>query len=418
MIMIVVITILTLINNVVSAENISISAEAATLIDYDTGEVLYEKNSHVKLYPASTTKMLTAILAVENSELSETVTVNQDVINLTYGSHIALEPGETLTMEQMLHALLIPSANDAALAIAIHVGGSVENFTRMMNAKAIEIGAVDSNFINPNGLHDDRHVSSAHDLALIGRYAMNNETIRNIVNKVTYEIPPTNKKSEPRHLKVTNKLLFSNETIDVNGKNVPIRLDYASGVKTGYTSDASNCLVSYAEKDGQRLISVILKAGSNNEVYRNTHILFDYGFNSFKSEVLRHENEFIINAPVVDGVSPVISGVMDRDISFMVPNGEGSDIEEKVTLIDNLVAPISKGQILGQVEFIKEGNIIAGGNILATDVVQVDPMTTKTMKILKNWYWYVFGILFLIRLYNMQRRKAIRRRRRRNARRR
>ena len=148
-------------------------------------------------------------------------------------------------MEQMLHALLLPSANDAALAIAKHVGGSIENFISMMNQKASELGALDTNFVNPNGLHDDRHVSSAYDLALIGRYAMSNETIRSIVDKVTYEIPPTNIKTETRYFKTTNKLLFSSELIDKNGELVAARYDAASGVKTGYTSQAMNCLVSY-----------------------------------------------------------------------------------------------------------------------------------------------------------------------------
>lgn len=390
------------------AETLDIDGQAAILIDYDTGEILFQKNSHLKLYPASTTKMMTAILAVEHSSLNELVTVDQEIVSLTKGSHIALEPGEVLTMEQMLHALLLPSANDAALAIAKHVGGSIENFVTMMNQKANELGALDTNFVNPNGLHDDRHVSSAYDLALIGRYAMNSEVIRSIVDKVTYEIPPTNIKTETRYFKITNKLLFSSELIDKEGELVPARYEAASGVKTGYTSQAMNCLVSFAEKNDQRLIAVVLKA-DGNMVYSDSQKLLDYGFENYSNTVIATTNEFIENIGITDGDAPFIAGVLDRDITYPVSESNSNMIEQKITLNENLNAPIDKGQILGQVEYLVDGKVVGGGNIISTASVEVDPLTVMPGKLLSRWYLLVFGAYFVMRVMILQRKKKRRR---------
>lgn len=386
------------------AETLNINGEGAILIDYDTGEILFQKNSHLKLYPASTTKMMTAILAVEHSSLNELVTVDQEVVSLTKGSHIALEPGEVLTMEQMLHALLLPSANDAALAIAKHVGGSIENFISMMNQKASELGALDTNFVNPNGLHDDRHVSSAYDLALIGRYAMSNETIRSIVDKVTYEIPPTNIKTETRYFKTTNKLLFSSELIDKNGELVAARYDAASGVKTGYTSQAMNCLVSYGEKNGQRLIAAVLKA-DGNMVFSDSQKLLDYGFENYSNTIVASANQFIDNITIADGEAPFIAGILDRDIVYPVSEANSNLIEQRVQINENLVAPIDKGQILGQVEFLIDGKVIGGGNIISTVSVQVDPLSVMPGKLISKWYLFVFGAYIVMRILILQKKK-------------
>lgn len=412
LILICIITILLPITNVF-AETLNINGEAAILMDYDSGETLFEKNSHLKLYNASTTKMLTAILAVENSSLDELVTVDQEVVSLTKGSHISLEPGEVLTMEQLLHALLISSSNDSALAIAKHVGGTIENFISKMNQKANELGALDSNFVNPNGLHDDRHFSSAYDLALIGREAMNNEIICNIVGKVTYEIPPTNMKTDSRYLKTTNKLLYSTELIDRNGTLVPIRYEYASGVKTGYTPQSMNCLVSYGEKNNQRLISVVLKS-DGNMVFSDTQELLDFGFDNFSNTPIANLNEFIDNIPVIDGEYPVVAGVLDRNIMYPTSEANLNMIEKKVAFQDNLQAPIDKGQILGQVEYLLDGKVIGGGNILSTNFVEVDSTTVMPGKFLSKWYLFVFAFYFIMRLYVLQKRSKRRRNLRKN----
>ena len=389
-------------------EDLNLSGEAAILIDYDTKAILYEKNINEQLYPASTTKMITAILAIERGNLDDIITVDQEVVDLTKGSHIALEPGEELTLEEMLYALLVQSANDAALAIGKYVSGSVDAFVQLMNEKAKEIGATNTNFSNPNGLHVDTHVSTAHDLAMIAQYAMHNETFRHYVNTVTHTIEPTNIKTEPRYLKNTNKLLFSSEKIDLDGKAIPAKYEYASGVKTGYTSQAQNCLVSFAEKNDQRLIAVVMKS-NGNYVYSDTHKLLDYGFDNFRNTTIAYANEFIDNIKISKGLQPVVAGVLDKTIVYPLLNGNISEIERKVTFNESLEAPINKGAVLGKVEYLLDGETIGESNIISTMNVELDPMTKTYNKILSKWYLFVFALIVILRIMVLKNRKRKRR---------
>ncbi len=197
--------------NLSYAESLNLSGESAILIDMDTGQVLYAKNPHMKLQPASTTKIMTGILAIENGNMEDYVTIDDEIVKLTDGSHIALEPGEQVKFKDLLNALLIESANDAALALAKHISGSIDGFVKMMNDKAKEIGALNTNFVNPNGLTDENHLTTAYDLSLMAKYAMRNEIFREVVKNYTYIIPVTNKKNEERYLKSANKLLYSTQ---------------------------------------------------------------------------------------------------------------------------------------------------------------------------------------------------------------
>ncbi|MDX9917443.1 MAG: D-alanyl-D-alanine carboxypeptidase family protein [Gudongella sp.] len=404
--LVIIMIIFTLISSITPAyaDSLSLLAPSSILIDYDTGEVLYDNNSSMKTYPASTTKMMTAILAVENGNFSDVVTVDDEIVSLTKGSHVALEPGEQLTLEQLMYAMMLPSANDAALAIAKHIGGTLDNFIRMMNEKARVIGALDTNFVNPNGLHKDDHYSSAHDMALIGRYAMQYDVIREIVNTVTYEIPPTNKKTEARYLKITNKLLFSTEKLNIDGKLVDAKYDGASGIKTGYTPEAMNCLVSYAERGGQRLIAAVMMADGNGN-YCDTHTLLDYGFENFQNRHIAFANEYIDNVTVENGELPYVAGILDREIIYPVSNDTYALIQREITLEENLTAPVEKGQILGKVDYLLNGKVIAGGNIISTANIAADPMLKLSNRLISKWYYFVFGLMILMRLYVIQKRK-------------
>jgi D-alanyl-D-alanine carboxypeptidase (penicillin-binding protein 5/6) len=308
----------------------------------------------------------------------------------------------------MLYALLVQSANDAALAIGKYVSGSVDAFVQLMNEKAKEIGATNTNFSNPNGLHVDTHVSTAHDLAMIAQYAMHNETFRHYVNTVTHTIEPTNIKTEPRYLKNTNKLLFSSEKIDLDGKAIPAKYEYASGVKTGYTSQAQNCLVSFAEKNDQRLIAVVMKS-NGNYVYSDTHKLLDYGFDNFRNTTIAYANEFIDNIKISKGLQPVVAGVLDKTIVYPLLNGNISEIERKVTFNESLEAPINKGAVLGKVEYLLDGETIGESNIISTMNVELDPMTKTYNKILSKWYLFVFALIVILRIMVLKNRKRKRR---------
>ncbi len=391
--------------------NLNLQSEGSVLIDYDTGKVLYDNNMDKLLYPASTTKIMTAILAIENSNLEDIVTVDQEVVSLTEGSHIALEPGERLTMEQLLYALLVQSANDSAFAIAKHVSGSIEGFVQLMNQKAKEIGATNTNFINPNGLHEDEHITNAYDLALIGRYAMENEIFRKFVNTSKYTIEPTNKKTEARYLWNTNNLLAGNALINVDGVNVPYKYEGASGVKTGTTSQAGNCLVSFAQRDGQRLIAVVLKASGEANLYADSHKLLNYGFTTFDNSILAHKNEFVENIQIKDGNQQYVAGVMNEDFTYPVTADSMDNIERKIVLRENLQAPIKKGDLLGVSEFYLDGENIGKSNIISTMDIELDPSTGLVYRILSKWYVFLLFGLVVLRVQVLQRKKRRRTRR-------
>ena len=243
-----------------------ISSPSAILIDSKTGRVLYEKECDVKRYPASTTKIMTGILCIELGSLNDIVTIGTNPSQIERGSsQIYLIPGEQLTLEQLLYAMMLESANDASIAIAEHISGSVEEFVKLMNKRAKELGANDTNFVNPHGLHDDNHVTTARDLALIAKHAMTLPKFREVVATVNYTIPETNKQPARDYITNSNKLIWK--------INKTYSYDYAIGIKTGYTTKAKNNLVAGALKDDMELISVVMNENSTNSssnMYTNT----------------------------------------------------------------------------------------------------------------------------------------------------
>ena len=254
-------------------EGPALGAEAAVLMDFNTGTVLYSKNIHEELYPASTTKMMTALLTIENTTMDEIVTFSHDAIfNVdSDSSRIGIDVGEQMTVEQCLYGLMLGSANEVAYALAEHVGGSLEGFVNMMNERALALGCNNTHFINANGLPDENHYTSAYDLALIARECYKNEAFANISGTRTFTIPATNIQSQER--------IMDNHHLMVHG--FKYQYDGFIGGKTGYTRDARQTLVSCAERNGLRLICVIMKEESPDQ-FLDTQKLFDYGFDGFQ----------------------------------------------------------------------------------------------------------------------------------------
>lgn len=261
-----------------------VSAESAILIEAETGTILYAKNIHEQEYPASTTKILTTLIASEQCALDEVVTFSHDaVFGIPRGSnHIAMNEGDTLTMEQCLNAILIRSANEVSYAVAEHIGGTWEGFAEMMNERARELGCVDSNFVNPNGLPDENHYTSAYDLAMIGRAFFANEMLCKISTTSILRIP-----------KEKEDLVEWNQMALLQGRQYAY--EYLVGCKTGYTDAARSTLVSCAEKDGLKLICVVMR-DENPYHYEDTISLFDYGFANFdKVNVSQTETKYNID---------------------------------------------------------------------------------------------------------------------------
>lgn len=307
-----------------------IAATSAILVDGGTNQVLYEKNADKQLANASTTKVLTGIIVLDRCNLQDRVTVSNRAAS-TPEQSIWLKEGEVLTVEQLLNALLIQSANDAAVALAEYVAGSVESFAEIMNQTATGLGATNSNFVTPNGLDDPNHHTSARDLALITSYAMRNPEFRKIITTESYEIPwPDNPWS--RVCENHNKLL------DI--------YSFATGVKTGYTNKAGKCLVGSASKNGRELISVVLNGGDN--YFNDTVSLMEYGFNDFVQVVYARAGEELFQAEVGNMPESATAGVPLNDVTALVRKDQvATSLDADLLHPVWLDYPVEEGQEIG-----------------------------------------------------------------------
>jgi D-alanyl-D-alanine carboxypeptidase (penicillin-binding protein 5/6) len=342
-----------------------IVGQAGLVMDVLTGKVLYEKNAHSPFEPASTTKIMTAILALEKGNLSDIVVTSEEPLRVD-GSRIYLEEGEKLTLEQMLYGMMLNSGNDAAVAIAEHIGGDIESFVKMMNAKAREIGAYHTTFVNPSGLPDEGHLTTAYDLALISRYALLNlPEFRKIVSTKTLEIPWQAEEWD-RQLINLNKLLWNYEGAD--------------GVKTGYTSTAGRTLVASATRDGWQLISVVLKSDAN--IWSDSMALLDYGFENFEIKNLVGKNSDVAEEDVKYG-DPV--KLVTKDGLTSVVKKNDLPISKKLVINQDIKAPVSKGEVLGQLIFYQGEEQLGSVNLIAANDVK--------RKIYTFWWFWPLTII-------------------------
>lgn len=250
-----------------------IDSATAAVMDIDTGTFLYTKGSTEKMYPASITKIMTALLAIENCDLDDEITFSEIVYDLEEGSsHLGIQPGEKMRLEDAVYGLMLASANDIANGIAEYIGGSLSGFADLMNARAQELGCVNTHFANPHGLYQDDHYTCAHDMALIAAAAYQNPVFREIVTTREYTIPETNLTEEERSFLNHHKMMHGDEEY---------YQDWCTGGKNGYTSQCLNTLVTYGEKDGKCLVSVVLRAEGADVAYWDTTEIMEYGFDEF-----------------------------------------------------------------------------------------------------------------------------------------
>ncbi|SHJ82551.1 D-alanyl-D-alanine carboxypeptidase family protein [Paramaledivibacter caminithermalis] len=380
---------------------IDISSESGVLIDFETGEVLFEKNAHKQMYPASTTKIMTAILTLENANLNDKVIIDKEA-PFTEGSRMYVKEGEEFTVDQLLHALLIESANDSAVALAKHISGSTEEFAKLMNKRAKELGALNTHFTNPHGLPDENHVTTAYDLAMIAKYGMTIPKFREIVKTIRYQIPATEKTPEIRYFRNRNRLLHGvgpGNKIKYNGEWIDIKYDIVDGIKTGYTSKAGQCLVSTAFKDNRRVISVVLKAIRTN-VYLDSRTLIDYGFNNFKKINVVNSGTKLKTIEIENGIEKNLDLITQDSISKIVPKDYNeSNIKMAIELNPEIKAPISKGEALGKVIYSINNEIIGKTNLIAKNSIDEKQIykIVKRIKDPKNMSFFkiVLGIIVL-----------------------
>lgn len=348
-----------------------VSAYSYMLFDQNTGNILASENIDDKVYPASTTKILSAIVILENAELDEIVTVTDEAYwNIIVGSSSAgIVEGEQMTVENMLYCMMLASANEAANALAIHVAGSIENFVGMMNLKAVQLGAYDSNFVNPNGLHDENHYTTAHDMGIITKYALKDETFAQIVKTAQKTIPETNMNPEKK-VYTTNYLIYR--------KTDPRYYEYANGIKTGTTTPAGNCLISQAEKNDMQLITLIFGCEKDpgtgeNMVFYKAKELFEWGFSNYYTATLVEQLQPKITIPVrLSSQNDYISLKTATDVTGLVPNDyDESKLEFKYSVPENVDAPIAVDEKLGTLQVSYDGVYYGTIDLLAVNDVEM-----------------------------------------------
>lgn len=348
-------------------------SRAAILMDNKTNKILYDKNSNERMFPASTTKILTAILVLENCDLNEIVTASYDaVMSIPEGYVTAnIDGDEQLTVEQLLQLLLVHSANDAANVLAEYVGGSIESFVSMMNTKVNELGLTNTHFTNAYGLQDDNHYTTAYDLSVIMQYCLKNDDFRRIAGSASCSIPATNK-SDVRSYTSTNQLLVPSN---------PNYYSYVTVGKTGFTTEAGECLVSCAYKNDLELICVVLGGTVVDGVstrFSESKTLYEYGFSNFSLKNIANPGDIITQIEVPNATSDTKSlELAFTDSIYALVNT--SDLETNYTpeiqLHSDISAPITQGDVLGSVVYTIDGiqytsDIVATHNVEASQLLQ------------------------------------------------
>ena len=352
---------------------LDLSCESAILISQDTGEVLYEHNAHEKLRPASVTKVMTILLIMEEIDsgrlsYSDKISCSEKASSMG-GSQIWLDTKEELTVDEMLKAICVVSANDCTVAMAEHIAGSEEMFVNRMNERAKELGMNDTTFKNCHGIDEDGHETSSYDIALMSR-----ELLRNHPSITKYTtIWMDSLRDGKSELVNTNKLIRNYQG--------------ATGLKTGSTSLALFNLSASATRDDLSLIAVIMRAPSTKERFSCARKLLDYGFSTFKYKKFAEKDVEVMNVPINKGVvSEVSVKYADTSGKIMNKKSEGN-IEQEIIINDNVSAPIEAGQVLGKVEFKVDGEVVASVDLVAENDVAKLNIFTMGKRILEKWFY-------------------------------
>lgn len=374
-----------------------ITAPNLLLGEINSKRILYEKNASEKIYPASVTKLMTAILVVENCELDEIVTVSENAVFSVPSGYVNanLQVGEELTVEDLLYVMLIPSANDAANVLAEHVGGSIESFSTMMNTRAKELGCIGSNFTNPSGLQEREHYTTTRDLYLIAREAITKPIIKKIMQTTQYTLPETNK-----YTNVKLKRVFTTTNYMIRENLKKYYCDYCIGGKTGYTSEAKNCVIEYAQKDGIELIAIVM--GENSSVkgkkFLDAKKMFEYVFENYENTQITTKNEKYETIQINNGTKDTknLDVLYKENINILKEKKNSKEIETSVEYT-NISAPISKGTVIGKIIYNYDGITYTTDLIANNDV--------KELKVLTDLVKVLIVILIIYIIYNFKKSK-------------
>lgn len=358
--------------NVQNDNFLNLDAESAILIEQNSGQILYSHNIHEKLHPASVTKIMSLLLIMEALDsgkitLETQIPCSENAANMG-GSQIWLDPRENLSVNDMLKAIAVVSANDCVTAMAEYLSGSTENFVKMMNEKAKELGMNDTNFVNCHGLDEDDHLTSAYDIALMSRELLTKHP--QITNYTT--IWTDSLRDGKSALSNTNKLVRN--------------YSGCTGLKTGSTSKALFNLSASATRNDLSLISVIMKAPTSAIRFSNASTLLDYGFNTFSYKSFATKGEVFKSIPVTKGIADTINAIYESSPSFLIKKGEESSITYEINLPESIQAPITQGQQLGTISYYLNNDKIAEVSLIAENSISKISFINMMKSLFSNWF--------------------------------
>lgn len=350
------------------ADPIESSAKSMVVIEQDSGRVLFEKDSEKKLAMASTTKIVTALTVLQNCKnLDEIVNINDKAVGIE-GTSIYLRKGEKLTVRELLYGLILASGNDAATALAYHVGKDIPSFCQLMKNTAINCGAKDTNFVNPHGLDEDGHYTTALDLAKITAVALKNDDFREIIQTKNTRIKGSSGENSYRYLKNKNKLLWTNE--------------YCNGVKTGFTDNAGRCFVGSATKDDMTIVSVVFNCGP---MFEETSRLFDLAFNRYQKTELLKPYKYLKFLNVENGKQNYVKVYTKKGFIYPLTEKERNEITYKINVPNSIKAPVEKEEIIGNFEIYFKNNLLFSEKIYTMESVRSNKLYDNFKNIIEEW---------------------------------
>lgn len=367
-------------SNISNAQNLPLFAETAIAMEASTGEVLYEKNAGQKIYPASTTKLWTAYLVMKNiNDLNKIITVDMD-LSWVEPSSMYLKIGESFTVRELLEVMMLKSANDVAVLLATEVSGSVEEFANLMNEEAKRLGCTNTNFVNPNGLPDENHYSTAYDMALIARECIKNKELLAITSKEKISLPANEFYPYKRIYTNSNKFISGGGLMPYNGGFIDYKYNIVDGLKTGYTSVAGRCLLATAKIGDTRIITGVFNS-KGNDVYTDSRTLIDYSLENYKTKlIIESENiKSELKKKISFSKEKMVEGYLKEDYAIL-ENSNSSSLSKtksitdnysyKVKMLKNIELPIKKDDVIGEVEVYKDKEKIDSLKIYAQNEVR------------------------------------------------
>ncbi len=408
------------INTENKVETITAKSPHAILMDMKTGAIIYKKGAESKAYPAALTNIMTALLVLENCNLEELVTASESALsNVRAGDNkMGIIKGERLSVRQLLYGMLLSSASDAANVLAENTSGSIEEFVKLMNSRAKKLGMKNTNFTNPTGEHDERHYTTALDMAILSRTAMQNETFQEIVKCQSYSIPATEKSHTAR--KITNRNHFVSNLLRND-----YYYKYSTGIKTGYTVEAKSCIAASAEKNSMKLLALVFEAETIDNVaqsFADCKAMFDFVFDNYVSQTIIQEGDIVAQTELVNArrekklilkAENTVSIIKSRDL-------ENVEITHEDSIKSNVSAPVEKNEKIGTREYFIDGNSIGTVNLLAEKSYKLDPVTFVVNKIIafvtSPWLFVAIALVIFIFIMAERRRRRILRKKRRDAR--